>query len=384
MKRKVISALLCTAMVGTMLAGCGGNGAKETSAPETKKETEAKETESKETEAKGDETDAPAAGDYSDVTVEIVAKGFQHDFWKAVKLGTEQAKEEMGLAGVNFVGPTNESAIAEQVEQLNNAINKGPSAICLAALDTESALGAISDAQAAGIPIVGFDSGVPDAPEGSIAANAATDNYAAGELAAEKLYELIQDKITDPAEPVRVGVVAQEANSQSISERTGGFIDKMVSLVGEDKATVEGHDKYNRAVDGANVILEVGIPATVEDAACVTVANTILNKTDLIAIYGSNEFAAKNIITANESLQVLGSDKVIGVGFDSGSIQLQAIKDGVFAGSITQNPVQIGYKAVELAAKAAKGEAVEDVDTGCLWYTAENMEDPEVAPCLYE
>ena len=69
---------------------------------------------------------------------------------------------------------------------------------------------------------------------------------------------------------------------------------------------------------------------------------------------------------------------------DSGAIQLDAIKSGVLAGSITQNPVQIGYQAVTLAAKAAKGEPVEDVDTGALWYDSANMDSAEVAPCLYK
>ena len=74
--------------------------------------------------------------------------------------------------------------------------------------------------------------------------------------------------------------------------RDSGFIDRMRTLVGEDKCMVVGHDKYNKAVDGAKVIIDVGIPATVDDAACVTVANTLLNKNDLIAIYASNEFTA--------------------------------------------------------------------------------------------
>ena len=407
MKKKVISVLLCVAMVAAMVTGCGSKTEEPaaepaaTAAPEAPAETKAPEaTATPEATEAPAESEAPAAAtgdlkpdpsvDYSALNVQVVAKGFQHDFWKAVKLGAQKAGEDYKLTvnpADNFVGPNSEQDIAQQVEQVKNAINKSPDAICLAALDTKSVLDSIKQAQNSGIPIVGFDSGVPDAPEGAIVANASTDNYAAGELAAENLYELIKDQVTDPAETVRIGVVSQDATSQSIGERTGGFVDKMVSLIGEDKASVEGHDKYNKAVDGAKVIIEVGIPATVDDAACVTVANTLLNKTDLVAIYGSNEFSAKNIVTANESLQVLGANsdrKVVGVGFDAGAIQLQAIRDGILAGSITQNPVQIGYKAVELAAKAAKGEAVEDVDTGCLWYTADNMESEEIAPCLYE
>ena len=61
-------------------------------------------------------------------------------------------------------------------------------------------------------------------------ANAATDNYVAGGLAAEKLYEMIKDKVTAPAEEVRIGVVSQDATSQSIGERTGGFIDQNAYL----------------------------------------------------------------------------------------------------------------------------------------------------------
>ena len=382
MKIRLLSTVICAAIVSTMVMGCssGASAPATTAAAAAAPETVVKDTTAGDTEA----AKADGAVDYSDVTVEIVAKGFQHDFWKAVKMGSEQAAEDLGLKSTNFVGPASESAVAEQIEQLNNAVNKAPSAICLAALDTQASLDAISNAQAANIPIVGFDSGVPDAPADSIVANAATDNYVAGGLAAEKLYEMIKDKVTDPAEEVRIGIVSQDATSQSIGERTGGFIDKMRTLVGEDKCMVVGHDKYNKAVDGAKVIIDVGIPATVDDAACVTVANTLLNKNDLIAIYASNEFTAKNLVTANESLQVLGVDKVIGVGFDSGAIQLDAIKSGVLAGSITQNPVQIGYQAVTLAAKAAKGEPVEDVDTGALWYDSTNMDSAEVAPCLYK
>ena len=232
--------------------------------------------------------------------------------------------------------------------------------------------------------MIGFDSGVPDAPEGAIKANASTNNLEAGKLAAKETYELIKDKIDGAAGTVRIGVVAQESNSQSIVERTKGFVEEMTKLVGEDKVSVEGHDSLKKEKSGAPVVIDVGIPAEVKDADGAAVASAILEKSDLIAIYGSNEFAANAIITANEGLDKIGEGKVVAVGFDAGKKQLQAIKDGLFAGSVTQDPVQIGYKAVELAVKAANGESVSDVDTGALWYTKDNMEDPKIAPCLYE
>ena len=369
MKKRIVTALLAGVMA-LSLAACGGS-----SSDAGQSASQAQ------TEESGSGSSQAASGEKK--TINVIAKGFQHQFWKAVEKGAMLAGEDLN-AEVSFQGPDNESAIAQQVEYLNAAIAQNPSAICLAALDTKACIGSIQTAMDQGIPIIGFDSGVPDAPEGAIKANASTNNYEAGKLAASETYKLIKDKIDGASKTVRIGVVAQESNSQSIVERTKGFVDGMTEAIGEDKVSVEGHDSLKKEKKGAPVIIDVGIPAEVKDADAAAVASAILEKSDLIAIYGSNEFAANAIITANEGLDKIGEGKVTAVGFDAGSKQLQAIRDGLFAGSVTQDPVQIGYKAVELAVKASNGESVSDVDTGALWYTKDNMEDPKIAPCLYE
>lgn len=320
----------------------------------------------------------------ADMHINVVAKGFQHQFWKAVEQGTQKAADEFDVT-VDFQGPDNESNIAQQVEYLNAAIATGPDAICLAALDTRAMLDSIQMAQDEGIPMIGFDSGVPDAPEGAIKATASTDNTAAGGLAASKLHEMIKAKVDAATKdkPVRIGVIAQESNSQSIVQRTKGFVDAFVKIVGADKVSVEGHDSLRAVKKGAPVILEVGIPAEVKDVDAAAVASAILEKGDLIAIYGSNEFATNAIITANEGLDKLGSDKVIAVGFDAGTKVLDAMEAGILSGAVTQNPVQIGYQAVRLAVEAVNGKKVEDVDTGALWYNKDNMNDPAISVCLY-
>lgn len=370
--RKAMALAMAAAMVLTSLTACGG---KETSVTEAvsgdKTETEA--------EAAADQTQGDSG---TKKRIDVIAKGFQHQFWKAVEQGTKQAAEEFDVE-VTFQGPDNESAIAQQVEYLNAAIANKPDAICLAALDTNASLDSINMAMEAGIPMIGFDSGVPDAPAGAIKANASTDNTAAGAMAAEKLYEIIKDQVTNPTAPVRIGVIAQESNSQSIVSRTKGFVDKMTELVGSDLVSVEGHDSLKNEKAGAMVILDVGIPAEVKDVDAAAVASAILEKSDLIAIYGSNEFASNAIITANEGLDKLGEGKVVAIGFDAGAKLLDAVSSKLFAGAITQDPVQIGYQAVRLAVEAAEGKEVSDIDTGALWYDSTNMEDPAIAPCLY-
>ena len=380
--RKLMAALLSTVMVVSALTACGGNSNKPASTTTTSTKTSSAAASKTASTTASTPASTPAT-DGSTKHIDVLAKGFQHQFWKAVELGTKKAAEEFKV-DVTFQGPDNESAIAQQVEYLNTAIAKKPTAICLAALDTQASIPSIQQAMEANIPIIGFDSGVPDAPEGAIKANASTNNTVAGALAAEELYKLIESKIKDAKDTVRIGVVAQESNSQSIVSRTKGFVDKMIELCGADNVSVEGHDSLKNEKAGAKVIIDVGIPAEVKDVDAAAVASAILEKKDLIAIYGSNEFAANAIITANEGLDKIGEGKVVAVGFDAGKKLLDAVRSKLFAGAVTQDPVQIGYQAVKLAVEAADGQAVSDVDTGAKWYNADNMENEDIKPCLYE
>ena len=380
MKKKLLGIAMAVAMTATMLAGCGS----QPSSGSTPSSEPSKASESKQEDGKQEESKAESGEDAQLGKIYLVSKGFQHQFWQAVLQGANEAAAEYGVK-IDFQGPDNESAYAQQVQMLNNAINNNPPAIGLAALDTESCLESIKTAQAAGIPIVGFDSGVPGAPEGSIVANASTDNYAAGQLAAEETYKLIKDKITGASAAVRIGVMNQEATSESIVNRGSGFIDRIKELIEADgrKVSVEGHDKWADKVDGADVIIEVVVPASVDASLSAIDAQNLLNKKDTICIYGSNQFSGEGMINGDANIGRLGKD-VVGVAFDSGAQIKAAVKEGKLAGAVTQDPLQIGYKTVELCVKAARGEEVSDVDTGCQWYTAENMEDPKVAPNLYD
>lgn len=323
---------------------------------------------------------------------EIVSKGFQHAYWQAVKKGADNKAKELGVT-INFVGPNTESDIADQVQMLNNAINASPNAIGFAALDTQAALDAIQTAMDSGIPIIGFDSGVSGAPDGAVLANASTDNYAAGEMAAEKTYEAIKDTIANASGTVRIGVLSQDATSESVGNRGLGFIDKMgeLCIAAGKTVNVEGNQKFIadskvEKTEGADVVIEVAVPATVDASLSKTDCETLLNKDDTIAIYGSNQHSGEAMVSANETLQKFGTGegKVIGVAFDSGAVIKAAVADGTFLGAITQAPVAMGEKLVELMVAAANGESVADTDTGCQWYTAENMDSEEIAQNLYD
>lgn len=341
-----------------------------------------------------------AGGDKKAVHFEIVSKGFQSTYWQAVYKGSQEELKKLNTdAGfekytMNFVGPDSESDIAVQVQEFTAALNAKPNAIGLAALDTSALLDSIKSAQSSKIPIIGFDSGVPKAPDGAVLANASTDNYAAGKAAADGMYDKIKSLIG--TKQVRIGEVNQDATSESITNRGLGFIDEMLAKLTADGKTafVKGNDKYVGSCKGstakseadANVIIEVRVPSQTTTELCATEAGVILNEKDTIAIFGSNQTAAEGVITANETLKVLGSDagKIIAVGFDSGKVIKAAVSDGTMYGAVTQAPVQIGKVLIDLLAASADGKSVKNTDTGCQFYTKDNITKTEISQNLYD
>lgn len=280
---------------------------------------------------------------------------------------------------------------------INTAISSNPVGLGLAACDTSSVLDALQECADKGIPVVTFDTGVDNAPEGSVVCNVATDNAQAGAVAAENMYNAIKDVIANADGQVIIGEVNQDATAQNIQQRGGGFINKMIELLQADGKTVAvtGNEFYVNAAEGADatesdadVIIQVAVPAQTTVELCSTEAQAILSQENCIAIFGSNQVAAEGVIAANSNLNVLGSDPangdVVGVGFDAGSIIKGAVQDGTFIGAVTQSPLMMGYYAIYALTAAANGQELEDVPTDGYWYDATNMEDEEIAPNLYD
>jgi len=328
-----------------------------------------------------------------DMSIEVIAKGFTQQYWTAVQNGAQEATDEFDV-NMNFVGPANETAVQEQTQMLSNAVNQNPDAIVLASLDTNAQMDLLQQAQNNDIPIIGFDSGVPEAPEGVVSATAATNNQSAAGIAAENIFETVEENISSASvdDKARIGVLAQEANSTSIVERTEGFIETMSELASGlenigDQVAVVGHERFNNDVneDDAALVIQVQIPADATDSAVQTSAQTLLNMNDLIGVFASNETAAKGLLNAHQAMGgVLGEDGIVAAGFDSGTLQKEAVANGTFIGSVTQDPITIGYEGVRLAVDVANGEEVEDLDVPAEWYNAENMDSEEIAPLLYD
>jgi ribose transport system substrate-binding protein len=285
--------------------------------------------------------------------IPVISKGFQHQFWQAVKSGSEQAAAEFDVE-ITFEGPETEAMVDKQVEMFQTALDKNPAAICLAAVDSKAFEPLLQEAQEKGIPVIGFDSGVDsDIP----VATAATDNVAAAALAADKMAEFI-------GESGEVAVIAHDQTSRTGIDRVDGFVGQMESTY-PNITVVDvqyGGGDHLKSTDLAKAIIQA--------------------HPNLKGFFGANEGSIIGVLNAAEEL---GRDDLIIIGYDSGKQQMDAIRSGAETGAITQNPVGIGYKCVEAAVKAMNGESLpEMIDTGFMWYDANNIDDEEIQAVLYE
>ncbi len=304
-----------------------------------------------------DTQDAVSGGGASDGKkpyIAIVSKGFQHQFWQSVKQGAENAAKEFNV-DISFEGPDKETNVQQQMDQLNNAMAKNPQALALAALDSKAAEGVLEDAKSKNIPVVAFDSGVDsDIP----VATASTDNKAAAAEAAKHLAKLLGNK-------GEVGVIGHSQTATSGTDRRDGFVDYLKANAPDIKIV--------------DIQYADGDQAKSTDAA----KSILTAHPNLAGMYGTNEGAAIGVVNAVKEMGKTG--KLVIVGFDSGKAQIDAIKDGLMAGAVTQNPVGIGYETVKAAVAAIKGEKVEKIiDTGYYWYDKSNIDDPKIAANLYE
>ena len=386
--KKVMALMLCAAMV-TSMSATAAFAAEEKEDAATEKSADS--TAAEDPTAQFDGLKANEA-----YVFPMMVKSFQSTYWDAAQEGMKKASKELGV-DYKPQGPNSESDIADQVNMINTAIASNPVGLGLAACDTSSVTDALKTCAEKGIPVVTFDTGIADAPEGSVVCEVCTDNAQAGAVAAENMYNSIKDVVKDAEGQVVIGEVNQDATAQNIQQRGTGFINKMIELLQADGKTVavSGNEFYVNAAEGADadakdadVVIQVAVPAQTTVELCSTEAQAILSQENCIAIFGSNQVSAEGVLAANANLNVLGSDPangdVVGVGFDAGSIIKAAVKDGTFVGAVTQSPLMMGYYAIYALTAAANGQELEDVPTEGYWYDATNMEDENIAPNLYD
>jgi ribose transport system substrate-binding protein len=337
MKSKNLFIVVSLLLVVAMIAGCQPAAAPATQAPAAQQPA----------------AQQPAASGAKPY-IPVISKGFQHQFWQAVKLGAQNAAKDLNV-DITFEGPETEAMVDKQVEMFQTALDKKPAAICLAAVDSKAFIPLLEKAKAAGIPVVGFDSGVDsDIP----VTTASTDNIAAAALIADKMASLIGGS-------GEVAVIAHDQTSRTGIDRVKGFTDQIKAKYPNIKivSTDYGAGDQLKSTDIAKAVIGA--------------------HPNLKGYFGANEGSIIGVLNAVKELNMAG--KLAVIGYDSGQQQMDAIRSGAEAGAVTQDPIGIGYKCVDAALKATQGVALpKTIDTGFMWYDKTNIDDPKIQAVLYK
>lgn len=306
------------------------------------------------------------AADKNRPTIAVIPKGTTHEFWKTVHAGAVKAGREEG-ADIIWQGPAKEDDRKGQIEVVQNFTSRGVDAIVLAPLDEDALARPVEAAVKRGIPVVIIDS---DLKSKAFASFVATDNYAAGKLAAKNMAELLAAR-GGPAsgrasEPYgNVMVMRYLEGSASNSNRENGFLDGLKEYA--PKAVVISSNQY----------------AGVTAESALKTAQNLLNKfAEVDGIFTPN---APTTFGMWRALQTAGrAGKVKLLGFDATDPLINAMKAGEIQGLVVQDPFRMGYLGVKAALAAKRGGKVEPrMDTGARFINAANLSDPVVLELIH-
>lgn len=287
------------------------------------------------------------------IYIPLITKATESGFWTFVKEGANEAAQDYDIE-ISFEGTPRGAEVKDQLDLIEAALARNPQAIILSALDSSAVRPYLESAQAAGIPIIGFDSGV-DSP--IVRTTVATDNYGAGAVAADKMAQLI-------GEEGKVGLIVLDRTSKVGIDRSDGFVDTM-------------RLKYPN-IEVLPVEYGEGSLGVSQEAA----KRMIRENPDIKGMFGANEDSAIGILEAVEESGK--EDEITIIGFDAGRVA-QAVREGRIAGAILQNTREIGYRAVETAYRAYRGERMpEFINVDFNWYDSTNIDSPEIQALIYD
>lgn len=127
MKKRLLSVLLCVAMTAAMVIGCG---AKE--------------------EKKDDSANTKSGSEDKDGKIYLLHKGLDYYAWAAMQ---EAFDKYAGDLDCDYEILNAENDVSKQVEQFKTVLTQNPKAIIVTAIDSESLIDCVKEANDADIPI---------------------------------------------------------------------------------------------------------------------------------------------------------------------------------------------------------------------------------------
>jgi ribose transport system substrate-binding protein len=284
--------------------------------------------------------------------IAVIPKGTTHEFWKSVHAGAVKAARELDV-DVIWKGPLQEDDLKSQIDLVQSFTAQRVSGLALAPLNDKALVASVHGAVQAGVPVVIFDSALASK---DITSFVATDNRAAGELAAGRLAELVPGS-------GKVVVLRYEEGSASTHDREEGFL---AGVARHPALVVASANQYGGATT---------------ESAFRAAENLLLAQNaaggGVSAVFAPNESTTFGMLLALEKLQLAGKIKFIG--FDASDKLIKGIENGEIDALVLQNPFNMGYLALHAVVDHLRGKAVAArTDTGAQLLDRKNLHDPSM------
>lgn len=292
-------------------------------------------------------------GSAQKIKIAVIPKGTTHEFWKSVHAGAVKASRELSVEIV-WKGPLKEDDLKSQIEMVQSFTAQRVSGIVLAPLSDKGLVAPVKAAKEAGIPVVIFDSDLQGDAHSSFVA---TDNYAAGKLAAEHMIKILGEKKT-------VVLLRYQEGSASTANREKGFLDTIKAAPG---IVVLSDNQYGGATTESAFATSESLLAAQKAASG-----------EVGGVFAPNESTTFGMLLALRKANLAGKIKFIG--FDASEKLVQALRESHLDALVLQDPFNIGYLALKTMARKLKGEAIEArIDTGSKLVTRENIDTPAIS-----
>lgn len=296
-------------------------------------------------------TGSGSAADSGKLRIAVIPKGTSHQFWMSVWAGAEAAAKELGDVEILWKGPETEADTAGQIAVMKNFITGQVDGICLAPNHSQALIDVVVEANAEGIPVVIYDSGLGKGAE--YVSYVATDNYRGGQLAGERMAEALEHS-------GKVILLRYKEGSESTEQREQGFLD---ALAKEPDIEVISSDQY--------------AGTTTQEA--MEKATQLLNKyrDQASGIFAVCEPNCNGVLEA--LVQTGLSGKVKFVAFDPSDRLIAGLDNGSVSGILLQDPFEMGRQSVLAIVQQIRGEQPEKkINTGEYVATPENASKPPI------
>lgn len=285
-----------------------------------------------------------SASDSPQHTVTLIAKSTETEFWLSVFAGAEAAATEYNMK-LNIVGPETEEDYETQNDMVKESMDNGTEALIFSAIHYDENSEAIDAAAQSGIKIVAIDSNVAS---DAVSTYIGTDNYAAGQMAAQAALERVEGDLT-------VGIINYDISSANGQEREQGAVDAF------------------QESGRAEIVSVINTLAEAQQAKADT-KELLEQHPEIDVLLAFNEPTSVGAAMAIQDLN--SEDSIFLVGFDSNVASVDGLQDGSVDALIVQNPYAMGYLGVESAYKLLNGQGGElekIVDTSTQIVDRENL-----------